>query len=366
MSINDLVVRGSTSISLHERFTSLRRGGVTSQGQSADNQVNNGLYNRNGFDETSPGPALRGATSVPNYTPTVKMESLRRGGYFRSDVPSRSAPPPPHYERYNPETNTHGRPVSVVAPTNTVKQKTSQEFNRDQPLFVSPVTSRPPEMKNMSSVACNQQQQQRISIQEINKQLNNIDIQEPTSVSVSKWLQTLPNHLDSSSSNPNINSSLKEKDSNPENVMYDQNKPIIKEIVLVNHELHIFNLYKQPYVISAEVSCLFPKWKKKDHLSKMIKLKKLNIPSLEICRASENHEVFFEQCLIEDVAGIETSDGDLTDSVTLYPMESIQNMLSLFGASGGLSLEDISRLSKAIKKEYNSFNPNDKFWSSCI
>jgi len=103
MSINDLVVRGSTSISLHERFTSLRRGGVTSQGQSANNQVNNGLYNRNGFDETSPGPALRGATSVPNYTPTVKMESLRRGGYFRSDVPSRSAPPPPHYERYNPE-----------------------------------------------------------------------------------------------------------------------------------------------------------------------------------------------------------------------------------------------------------------------
>ena len=103
MSINDLVVRGSTSISLHERFTSLRRGGVTSQGQSANDQVNNGLYNRNGFDETSPGPALRGATSVPNYTPTVKMESLRRGGYFRSDVPSRSAPPPPHYERYNPE-----------------------------------------------------------------------------------------------------------------------------------------------------------------------------------------------------------------------------------------------------------------------
>merc|ERR1719322_1653562 len=98
----------------------------------------------------------------------------------------------------------------------------------------------------------------------------------------------------------------------------------------------------------------------------MIKLKKQNIPCLEISRASGNHESFFEQCLIEDVAGIETSDGDLTDSVTLYPMESIQNMLSLFGASGGISLEDISRLSKAIKKECNSFNPNDKFWSSCI
>ena len=103
MSINELVVRGSTSISLHERFTSLRKGGATAQGQSINDDVNNSLYNRNGYDEPSPGPALRGATSVPNYTPSVKMESLRRGGYFRSDVAGRPAPPPPHYERYNPE-----------------------------------------------------------------------------------------------------------------------------------------------------------------------------------------------------------------------------------------------------------------------
>ena len=102
MSINELVVRGSTSISLHERFTSLRRGGVTSQGPSPNDQVNNSLYDRNGYDEPSPGPALRGATSVPNYTPSVKMESLRRGGYFRSDLNNVSAPPP-HFERYNPE-----------------------------------------------------------------------------------------------------------------------------------------------------------------------------------------------------------------------------------------------------------------------
>jgi len=103
MSINELVVRGSTSISLHERFTSLRKGGATAQGQSINDDVNNSLYNRNGYDEPSPGPALRGATTVPNYTPSVKMESLRRGGYFRSDVAGRPAPPPPHYERYNPE-----------------------------------------------------------------------------------------------------------------------------------------------------------------------------------------------------------------------------------------------------------------------
>jgi len=102
MSINELVVRGSTSISLHERFTSLRRGGASSQGQSGNEQINNSTFERNGYDEPSPGPALRGATSVPNYTPSIKMEPFRRGGYFRSGEPGGPAPPP-HYERYNPE-----------------------------------------------------------------------------------------------------------------------------------------------------------------------------------------------------------------------------------------------------------------------
>merc|ERR1719190_197011 len=118
--------------------------------------------------------------------------------------------------------------------------------------------------------------------------------------------------------------------------MFDENKPLIKEINVEGSELHIFNIYEQPYVISAEVSSLFPKWKKKDHLSKMIKLKKQSIPSIEISRLkpNEDHEWFFEQCLIEDVLGIETTDGELVDTVTLYPMESVINMLSLFGSSG--------------------------------
>ena len=102
MSINELVVRGSTSISLHERFSSLRRGGASSQGQSGNDQIDNSNFNRNGYDEPSPGPALRGATSVPNYNPSIKMEPFRRGGYFRSGETGVTAPSP-HFERYNPE-----------------------------------------------------------------------------------------------------------------------------------------------------------------------------------------------------------------------------------------------------------------------
>lgn len=102
MSINELVIRGSTSISLHERFTSLKRPGQTSQGQPANDSLNDSGYNRSGYgDDHSVGPALRAATSVPSYTPAVRAEQYNRGGYFRSGNTGQSSQP--YYERYNPE-----------------------------------------------------------------------------------------------------------------------------------------------------------------------------------------------------------------------------------------------------------------------
>jgi len=104
MSINELVVRGSTTISLHERFTSLRRGGGSSQGQSVNDSLNDSEYNRNGYTEgPSSVPVLRSAAATQNYTPTVKMETYNRGGYFRSRGSGPPAAPQPYYERYNPE-----------------------------------------------------------------------------------------------------------------------------------------------------------------------------------------------------------------------------------------------------------------------
>ena len=109
MSVNELVIRGSTSISLHERFTSLRRsGGSSSQVQAGNDSVNQSGYNGNEFEEDpSPGPALRGATLAPHYTPIVKMEPYRRGGFFRSGAERSAVPPQSYNERYNPEQVRH-------------------------------------------------------------------------------------------------------------------------------------------------------------------------------------------------------------------------------------------------------------------
>ena len=104
MSINNLVIRGSTNISLHERFTSLRRGGGPSQAQENDS-LNQSGYNRAGYAsaggdagyrDTSPGPALRGPGRLPNYT---TQDQYGRDNSYRSG----GAQPPPSFERYNPE-----------------------------------------------------------------------------------------------------------------------------------------------------------------------------------------------------------------------------------------------------------------------
>ena len=252
------------------------------------------------------------------------------------------------------------KPISVVAPTNNSSKLNSREIPNDH-LRRSVFSA----MSTTSGIKRNNgldQQQQRIFPPTSNR-LQPMEATEPSSVSVSKWLESLPYNIESSNSNQASNMATKPENI-PRSAVYDKNRPLIRETFLANHELHIFNINKKPHLISAEVSLLFPKWKKKDHLSKMIKLKKQNIQGVDISRVSEDHDWFFEQCLIEDVTGIETSDGDLVDCVTLYPMASLQSILSLFGASGGLSEGDISRLSKEIKKKCDSFNPNDEFWSS--
>ena len=266
------------------------------------------------------------------------------------------------------ENEFNAKPISVVAPTNSsMKTNTRGITNDSKRISIPSITAKTSAMKISSGPINSNEPQTRATSQTRTHQLQRFEETEPTSVSVSKWLQNLPdNNAPCSNTNQASNLSNKRQNATEASPMFDENKPLIKEIDVGGCELHIFNLYEQPYVISAEVSSLFPKWKKKDHLSKMIKLKKLNIQSIEISNLSEGHETFFEQCLIEDVGGIESKDGDLVDSVTLYPMKSIKSMLTLFGSSGGLSQEDISRLSKAIEKECDSFDPDDEFWTSIV
>ena len=100
MSINNLVIRGSTNISLHERFTSLRRGGGPSQAQENDS-LNQSGYNRagyasaggdTGYRDTSPGPAFRGPGGCQitqhktNMTGIIHIEAEVHNPHLRTNV----------------------------------------------------------------------------------------------------------------------------------------------------------------------------------------------------------------------------------------------------------------------------------------
>ena len=257
------------------------------------------------------------------------------------------------------------RPVSVVAPSSNIVQShpKTQNNNAFRKPTTSPISYTPPARTNHIPIVVNELQQR------VPSSTSGMNAIPPVGAgSVSRWLETVsPNNRPSNNSTQMPISNNEQAENSPENnMLYDTLKPLIKEFELKDHTLHVFNIMRKPYLISAEVSSLFPKWKKKDHLSKMIKLKKQNIPNIEICRTAseQDHEWFFEQCLIEDVKGIEATDGDLVDNVTLYPMESVVTMLSLFGSSGGLSESDVAILSDALTIEFQSFNPNDKYWSS--
>jgi hypothetical protein len=59
--------------------------------------------------------------------------------------------------------------------------------------------------------------------------------------------------------------------------------------------IHVLNVVGQPYVVSKEVSNLFPKWKRRDLISKMIELRRLNYQKLVIDQLSGRD--LFEQAL---------------------------------------------------------------------
>ena len=253
------------------------------------------------------------------------------------------------------------RPVSVVAPSsNIVRSQPKAQTQGSRKLTPISLPSPIPHTPPARTMVPNEQQQRS------NLVIDAIVPDGPSSVS--KWLETVsPNNRSfNNSTQLSISNYIQPKESAENNMLYDTSKPLIQEFALKDQILHIFNIMRKPYLISAEVSSLFPRWKKKDHLSKMIKLKKQNIPNIEICRTAsgQEHEWFFEQCLIEDVKGIESTDGDLVDMVTLYPMDSVVTMLSLFGSSGGLSETDVALLSHALSSKYQAFNPDDKYWSS--
>lgn len=124
-------------------------------------------------------------------------------------------------------------------------------------------------------------------------------------------------------------------------------KEIVCALSLPNgNTLHTINIENCRYVISAEISSLFPRWKNKDVLEQMLELKKIIIPKLVFTQ--EKDQNLFQELILAEVKGLTTVEESLVKRVVLYPLEYIPEMLRLFHGRDDAVVEDLIR---AIKSE---------------
>jgi len=109
--------------------------------------------------------------------------------------------------------------------------------------------------------------------------------------------------------------------------------------------LHTINIENCRYVISAEISLLFPRWQNKDVLEPMLELKKTTIPKLVFTQ--EKDQTLFQELILAEVKGLTTNEGNLVQRVVLYPLEYIPEMLGLFHGR----YNDVEDLISAIKSK---------------
>lgn len=114
----------------------------------------------------------------------------------------------------------------------------------------------------------------------------------------------------------------------------------VKKVVLQNtHIIHIIYFEECRYVISAEISSLFPRWRNKDVLEQMVELKKLNIPKKVFTQ--EEHTNIFQELILAEVKGLTTQDGNLVKRLVIYSLEFIPEMLRIFHGTYDAKIEEI-------------------------
>lgn len=136
----------------------------------------------------------------------------------------------------------------------------------------------------------------------------------------------------------------------------DPSKPLLKKVILTSrgHSFHIFNLGQTPYVVSSEISALFPRWKG-DYLSKMLSLKNERKPKLVFKR--NEAQVIFEACIMNEISGVVLEEDDIVEALTFYPLSCVPDLLNLF-----LCPMD-AELFQAVETAAKHFDPCDLFWS---
>ena len=121
------------------------------------------------------------------------------------------------------------------------------------------------------------------------------------------------------------------------------------------HLLHIIKLGDEAYLTSAEISGLVKSWKNRDVLAKMLDVKCVSFPVVTVKESTA--EYLFEQCVVENVAGIHDSEGRIADQLSLYRLRDVPAILMLFNRHASLA-----KIIAAIERQWENFDPNDPHW----
>jgi len=97
--------------------------------------------------------------------------------------------------------------------------------------------------------------------------------------------------------------------------------------------LHVMKWKGQSWVTSAEISSLVPQWRGYDLLNIMLARKKLahkfDCVKLHACK----DEGLFQLMIVEEVSGLHNKSGKLMQSVFLYKLSDLMNLLHIFVVS---------------------------------
>ena len=125
-----------------------------------------------------------------------------------------------------------------------------------------------------------------------------------------------------------------------------QKLKIIPIFLNPNLQVHVIFYNDDKYLTSADISAMIPRFKGRDILNRMLSLEKevYNIRPLMVYK--DLNKSLFEECIIENVKGIENEDGKgIVEELSLYSFQNIPKIFDIFipDADPGL-IQDYLRL----------------------
>ena len=110
-----------------------------------------------------------------------------------------------------------------------------------------------------------------------------------------------------------------------------QKLKIIPIFLNPNLQVHVILYNDEKYLTSADISAMIPRFKGRDILNRMLSLEKEvnNIRPLMVYK--DLNKSLFEECIIENVKGIENQDGKgIVEELSLYSFQNIPKIFDIF------------------------------------